>query len=156
MTKDFAFRVAVTLIAVFIAATLLLNYQFSVPVEAAPALIPTPVASINIASDLPKTLRFVEGTAITADTRYCLPAAQGDFIDLQYLIDQGASVNTTTLTLQYSNIDSTYETGPAIVSANVADANGLAQYALFGSQACVYADVANSNAVTLTVVGVAK
>lgn len=156
MTKDFAFRIGLTIITVLIAVTLLLDYQFSGPVEAAPALAPTPVAGINVASDLPKVLRFVEATAITVDTRYCQPAAQGDFIDLQWIIDQGASVNTTTVTLDYSNISGTYETGPTVVSANAADANDLAQYALFGANACVYFNVTNSNPVTVTAVGVAK
>lgn len=46
--------------------------------------------------------------------------------------------------------------GATIVSANAADADALAQFAVYGRYTNVYADVTNTNPVTITVIGVAK
>jgi len=79
-------------------------------------------------------------------------------MDLQWGIDQTllTTMNTTTLKLQFSNDGVNWIDGASFVSANVADANDMQQYAIFGRYARVYADVSNTNPLTLTVIGVAK
>lgn len=92
---------------------------------------------------------------VTADTRVCFDLSNYNKVDLQWIIDQG-TVNTTTLKLQWSNNNADYEDTATVVSANAADAHSGQQYHLFGQHNCVFADVANSNALGLKVYGVAK
>ena len=47
-------------------------------------------------------------------------------------------------------------TSQEIAENNVTDTNDLQQFQLFGRHACVYADVTNTNPVTITVLGVVK
>lgn len=76
-------------------------------------------------------------------------------IDLQWIIDM-ATINTSTLKLQWSNDNSNWVDGPTIQSTVVADANTMQQYQTFGRYARVNLDVAGSQPVTLTIIGVAK
>jgi len=76
-------------------------------------------------------------------------------LDLHYVIDQGTT-NTVTIKLQYSNDGSNWADGAAIVSANVADANEMVQKYNVGAYTRLYATLANSNPITITVIGLAK
>jgi len=127
--------------------------------NAAPAAAITPVSFSGQSGDTAK-LTFFNGN-ITADTRVCFDLSNYSKLDLQYVIDQN-TVNTTTLSLQWSNDhnpstgNGNYEAQATIVSANAADAHGGNQYLTAGQYNCVLADVANSNALGLKVLGVAK
>jgi len=89
--------------------------------------------------------------AVAADGRgLCVSAGQYNLADIQYSINQ-SDTNTITLKLQHSNNGTAYVDGSSIVSANTADASGMVQLQNFGSQTCVYADVANTNPVTVAV-----
>lgn len=92
---------------------------------------------------------------VTADTRVCFDLSNFNKVDLQWIIDQG-TVNTTTVKLQWSNNNANFEDTATVANANAADATGGQQYHLFGQHNCVFADVANSNALGLKVYGVAK
>lgn len=128
-------------------------------VSAAPAeAVITPVSNNNSNSGV-RSQTFFSG-AITADTHACYDLGAYDVMDLQYQIDQG-TVNTVTLSIQYYNIPlgpsiPVYEDGATVVSANVADAHGFQQVGIFGRWTCVFADVANSNSLTLRVIGQLK
>ena len=126
---------------------------------AAPAAAPTPVAAVQ-RSPAPEFPQFFRTKVITVDSRSdCFEVPDYAVVDLQYLIDQTAvagAPNTTTLKLQFSNDLVTYIDGTNVVSGNAADASDLQQYQLFGRHTCVYADVTNSNPLTLTVNGVVK
>lgn len=124
------------------------------PVQAAPPAAPTPIA-VN-ARDLARVMNFMLARQITTNTRECQIAGVHEVADIQYVIDQAAATNTLTLTLQYSNDNSHFTSGPDIVAANTADADSLAQYAVFGQYACINATVANTNPVTVTVIGLGK
>jgi hypothetical protein len=65
-------------------------------------------------------------------------------------------VNTTTLKLQFSNDGVNWTDGATIASAIAEDGAVLSQQAVFGKFARVYADVSNTNPVTLTVLGILK
>jgi hypothetical protein len=79
-----------------------------------------------------------------------------DSLDLQYVIDQPTTVNTTTIKVQWSNDNSNWSDGPTIVSANAADADSMIQVANMGRYTRLYATVSNTETVELTVLGIAK
>lgn len=93
---------------------------------------------------------------LAADTRStCYETAKYTVADVQYLIDQEA-VNTTTLTIQYTNDQVTFVDGGTVVSANAADASGMVQLGTFGRYSCFYANVTNTEDLTVTVNAVFK
>jgi len=127
--------------------------------QAAPAAAPTPVAAVQ-RSPAPEFPLFFNGKVLTADTRSsCFDVPDYAVVDLQWIVDQtivDAAANTTTLTLQWSNDNANYVNGVAVASNVITDTDDLQQFQLFGRHACVYADVSNTNPVTLTVLGVVK
>jgi hypothetical protein len=104
--------------------------------------------------------------AVTFDAADSINADEGtsgmqlagyDTLDIQYVVDQAdAATNTTTVTLQWSNDNSNWSDGPALVSANSADADGMLQVANMGRYTRIYYNVTNSNAMTWTVKAIAK
>lgn len=127
--------------------------------QAAPAAAPTPVAAVQ-RSPAPEFPLFFNAKVLTADTRSsCFDVPDYAVVDLQWIVDQtivDAAANTTTLTLQWSNDNANYVNGVAVASNVITDTDDLQQFQLFGRHACVYADVSNTNPVTLTVLGVVK
>ena len=122
---------------------------------AAPAADPTPVVS-GFSQRSPTELTWLSDVATTADggsTPQLVSAWQA--VDIQYNIDQG-TVNTVTLKLQFSNDGTNWTDGATLVSGNAADASVLSQAAVFGKWARVYADVTNTNPVTITAIGIMK
>jgi hypothetical protein len=153
MNKRFSLGIAVIVFAVAIVAG---SFLLPAPaVQGAPHAIPTPITQ-SPRTAAPKVINFwSSATGLTSDTRSCVNIAGYNTLDLHYVIDQG-TVNTTTLTLQFSNISGAYVNGLAVVTANAADTADLKQYNVFGNEVCLYADVVNSNAWTITAVGIAK
>lgn len=126
------------------------------PAAAAPQAVPTPVSVTLPAADNYVTVAPWSATAITADTTStCYDVARYSVVDVLYSIDQ-TDVNTVTLTSKWSIDGTTLVSGVNIVASNAADATDMAQLQVFGRYFCVLADVANSNAVTLTLQAIAK
>ncbi len=127
--------------------------------QAAPSFAPTPVAAVQ-RSPAPEFPTFFNAKVLTADTRSdCFEVPDYSIVDLQYIVDQtivAAAANTTTLTLQWSNDNANYVNGLAVATNNVTDTSDLQQFQLFGRHACIYADVTNTNPVTITALGVVK
>ncbi len=121
---------------------------------AAPAAIPTPV-SITPGSGAPQLVTLFNANVSTADGGGSAAVIAGEKVDLQWLIDQTA-VNTVTLKLQFSNDSTNWIDGATFVTNNAADAGDMQQYAVFGRYLRAYADVTNSNPVTVTVIGLVK
>ena len=145
-------------VAVVLFAALVLSMTGPANVTAAPSAAPTPV-SVNHAGTFADVPVFWSTQVVTADGGSNAQNIQNhQVVDLQWGIDQTllTTMNTTTLKLQFSNDGVNWIDGASFVSANVADANDMQQYAIFGRYARVYADVSNTNPLTLTVIGVAK
>lgn len=145
-------------VAVLLFAVLVLSIGGPANVTAAPAAIPTPV-SVNHSGSFADVNNFYVTSVITADGGSNAQNIQNHQVaDLQWVIDQTllTTMNTTTLKLQFSNDGSNWIDGATFVTANVADAGDMQQYAIFGRYARVYADVSNTNPLTVTVIGVAK
>ena len=147
--------------AVLLVASLLAVFALvpTTGTQAAPSFAPTPVAAVQ-RSPAPEFPVFFRGNVLTADTRSsCFEVPDYSVVDLQYLIDQTlveTTANTTTLTIQFSNDLVTFVDGVNAVTDNAADASGLVQLQLFGRHTCVYANVSNTQPVTVTVLGVVK
>lgn len=141
-----------------IALTLML---VSLPIQAAPAAVPTPIAAPG-AAGTPQNIVFWTVQRLTADTQsnpLQLPAYNR--LDLQYTIDQLANpatgeVNTVTVRFRTSCDGQNWDSGLAIVTANAADATAVNSFANFCRYQAIYADVTNTEPVTITVIGVAK
>jgi hypothetical protein len=146
------------LIVGFVAVALLVGSLVGIQpntVQGAPAAIPTPITQF-MRQPAPKVINFWStATALTADTRSCVNIDGYNTLDLHWIIDQG-TVNTTTLTLQFSNITDSYVNGVAVATNNAADSTDLNQFQVFGRNVCLHANLTNSNAFTLTAVGLAK
>lgn len=147
--------------ALFLIASMLTVFALA-PVQAAnpqPLQAPTPVAAVQ-RSPAPEFPTFFSAKVLTADTRSsCFEVPDYAVVDLQYIVDQtivDLAANTTTLTLQWSNDNVNFVNGLAVATNNITDTTDLQQFQLFGRHACVYADVTNTNPVTLTVLGVVK
>lgn len=125
------------------------------PVQGAPLSAPTPITQ-SVWNGEPKILPFWSAASLTADARSaCFNVGGYGTLDLHYIIDQGTT-NTTTVNLQFSNVANSYVSGLAMVSANAADATDLKEFNVFGDRVCLYADVTNSNALSITAVGLVK
>lgn len=152
---------ATAVAAVVLVASLLAVFAMvpSGSTQAAPSFAPTPVAAVQ-RSQAPEFPTFFNAKVLTADTRSdCFEVPDYAVVDLQYTVDQtlvALAPNTTTLTLQFSNDNVSFVNGLAVATNNITDTTDLQQFQLFGRHACVYADVTNTNPVTLTVLGVVK
>ena len=123
---------------------------------AAPAPAPTPVSATDSGGNN-AVVTFWSGEALTATGASSVQNVMDvERVDLQTTIDQGTTPNTVTLKLQFSNDGTNWIDGATVVSANVADAGAMQQYALFGRYARLYATAGNSESVTVTAIGVAK
>lgn len=156
MRKNIA--ILLTIVALLVIG-LLSSLQYTAPVTAAPfAAPPTPVAGItDKVNNDPALIIYSAPLTITTDTRYCStgPTGRYDTMDLQYVINQGV-VNTTTLKVQYSNDQRRWIDGANVVATNNSDTSGLIQIPVFGWWTCLYADVTNSNGISLTLIAVGK
>lgn len=156
MKRDVLFAVGSILIVVMLMVAVTLIGGNDVPVEAGPLAAPTPLVTGYNTSSPYYPVTFWSSQVITADggsTVFVLPKYEA--LDLQYNIDQ-TDVNTVTLKLQHSNDAVNWTDGLTLVSDNGADASALQQYTNFGIYTRVYADVTDSDTVTVTAIGVAK
>lgn len=155
--KAFAVLLAVALMLVFGAVVALQPAgNVNAAPDGAPAFAPTPVSATDSGgnNDL---ATFWSSEALTATGTSSVQNVQNyERIDLQYVIDQGATPNTLTVKLQFSNDNTNWVDGATIVTDNAADANVMQQFAVFGRFARLHATAGNSESVTVTANGVLK
>lgn len=146
----------ITLLALFTFSLLVL----STPTNAAPPAAPTPVADFLVPAVQPRAFNFETVTAITADANTTGVDVLGlGAVDIQYVIDHVPSgeVQTTTLTVQYSNDNSNWVSGVALVSSSAADGTSITRVPVFGRWMRINKDVSsNSIAVTTTLTAVGR
>lgn len=122
----------------------------------APAAAPTPVSVTRPAGEGFITFTPFNAAVLTADTTAsCADIGKYSVADVLYSIDQG-TVNTTTLTTQWSIDGTTLATGINVVATNAADATDMTQVQVFGRYLCLLANVTNSNPITITAQVLAK
>lgn len=144
-------------VAVSVVFTALVMFSLNtVSTQAAPAFAPTPVAAPD-AAGIGVAFSSQTATALTADTNTAsVDLLRYKTLDVEYVIDQG-TVNTTTITLQYSIDGSAWTDGVAVVTSNAADVTALTvRLPVFGRYIRFSQDVATSSPVTITLSGVAR
>ena len=123
--------------------------------QAAPPAAPTPLANV-VNQDSGRFLIFQTATALTADTNTTgRQIMEFDTLHVGVLIDHG-TLNTTTVTVQWSNDNTNWDDGPAVVSNNAADAYEIVPLPIFGRYVRFKQDLSNSNSITITLNAVAK
>lgn len=143
------------LIVLLLLVALVGQFSPTADVQAAPPAAPTPVANI-LQSQKAVFFRFQPTTAITADTNTgAIDVMDFNSLDVSHTIDQG-TVNTTTLTIQYSNDGSNWDDGLALASNNAADVTDITRVPVFGRYMRVKQDVTNSNSITITLLAVGR
>lgn len=139
-----------------VAVLLALGWLQSGPVAASPALAPTPVADTIGGSSDGRFFNFQTATALAADTNTGgVEVLPFDALDVQYVIDHGTA-NTTTLTVQYSNDNSNWVNGVALVSASAADGSDITRVPVFGRYMRVNQNVSTTDTITITLNAVGR
>lgn len=150
-----AYKMFFPLVGIVLVALALVGLSLLTPAAPISAdTVPTPISVQHPGSPYVNVV-FVPTTAQAASTNGSgiqLPSYKA--LDIQFVIDQ-TDVNTATLTLQYSNDNSNWSDGPAIVSNNAADADGMVQTANMGRYSRIISTLANTNPVTITVTALA-
>jgi len=127
--------------------------------SASPPLAPTPVANI-LASDQAAFFRIQPALMLTADTNTSGRDVLGfNSLDIQYIVDVDANaVNTTTLTIQYSNDNTNWDNGVALgtLDAATGDHNDITRIPIFGRYVRINQDVTNTDDITITLLAVGR
>ena len=127
----------------------------SQPAGAAPPAAPTAVANL-VTSNGRQLFEPMNIKAIAADfNTEAMDVSAYSWADVAYLIDQGTT-NTTTVTIQFSNDKVTWVSGPAVVSANAADASDITRFPLFGQYMRFNVNVTGSDRITWTISALAR
>lgn len=152
--KSLYLSVVVAILFMALAAFSLLS--ISTPTQAAPPAAPTPLANFIVDGVQPAAFTLQAATALTTDTNTAaVDVLRLGAIYLQYVVDQG-TVNTATLTIQYSNDNLNWFNGVPIVSANAADATDGVILPLGWRWVRVNQDLTNSNPLTITLLAVGR
>lgn len=148
-----------TLAAVALLLTGMLLSALNMPATAAPPIAPTPV-SAGRSGELPVVATLMDGQVLTDDARGgCLYTAMYEKADVQYVVDQSGT-NTVTLMMQHTNdtpgaAGTQYADGPTVASG-ATDEVGMQQVNVYGAWSCIYADVTNTDTLTITVKALLK
>jgi hypothetical protein len=122
----------------------------ALPQAAPPATadtVPTPVAIMNPSSDATVVTFFDTISGMVDAGSSGLQLSTFEYCNYQWITDQEifhGVPTTTTLTVQWSMDNSTWSDGPALVSNNVADGDGIVQVPNLGRYTRVYKDVTAS------------
>jgi hypothetical protein len=141
-------------VAVLLGLALLVGALLPAMSQPAQALSVTPVANLVYSPDR-NYFDVYDTTTIAADTySKILDISAQEWCDFQYVVDQeidGTDPNTTTVTIQFSNDRTNWVDGPALATANVADASDMTRLPLFGQYMRFKMDVDNSYTPTWTI-----
>lgn len=143
------------LLGVLAIALILLFVGVALPVsQAAPPAAPTPVANLLVHKSAPTLVTLASASGITATQAFASKQiGNGTTADVQYVITQGSPANTATITIQYSNDNVNWVSGPALVTSNSTSTTDLTPIAIFGFYQRISMTLAATNTVTVTVIG---
>ena len=160
MTSNRKYLIASVAFAALLFAAFALAFQGTASAaNPGPLAAPTPV-SVTGNTGRGQAAVLWQAKVITEDTATgAMDILNYSKADVQWLVDQTAvagAPNTTTVKLQFSNNGVNWIDGPALAANSAADTNDMQQYAVFGRYARVSPTFANTQPVTVTVIGVAK
>jgi hypothetical protein len=105
------------------------------------------------AQGTPVPVTIWNNNRITADTRSNAQELRNySRSDIQITLVQGGTVNTTTVRLDRSNSGFAWATGATLLDASAISTTVVVSSNLIGRYGSIYADVSNSQPVTLTVI----
>lgn len=146
-----------------ISALAFVSLQMVSGVQAAPPLAPplapppapTPISNL-VSSDkaLNVTWLSVSGVVTNGNTT-SRQLNTYEWVDIQSTIDQ-STTNNLTITAQFSNDDSNWDSGPSFVANNSADATDITRLPIFGRYMRFSYAVTGTDRVTITLIGLAK
>jgi hypothetical protein len=152
--KTFRVLVVVAALCLALLAGALVSGTGPVPVGAAPPAAPTPVDNLVYSPDR-NYFDLYDTKTVAADTHTpIMDISAQEWCDIEYVVNQdidSSGVNTTTVTLEFSNDRSNWVDGPALVSNNAADASDMTRLPLFGQYMRFKMDVDNSYTPTWTI-----
>lgn len=154
VARLFAVAVMAMLIGVFS-----LSLLFGSPTQAAPPAAPTPVADLLIPAGRATAFSIQTITGLIADNNTTgIEVMNLGAVDIQYVVDHVASgeVNTTTLTVQYSNDNSNWVSGVALVTDSAVDGTSITRVPVFGRYMRINQNVTNTTLVTTTLTAVGR
>jgi hypothetical protein len=143
----------VLLIAVLLGLALLVGALLPVATQPVQALSVTPVANLVYSPDRNYFDLFDEVTVATTTHTSIVDISAQEWCDFEYAVDQeidGAGVNTSTVTIEYSNDHTNWIDGPALVSDNVADASDMTRLPIFGRYMRVEVSTTSTSTATPT------
>lgn len=137
------------LISVLLASTL--------PVQPAHASPSFPGGSTRTANGTYGPVILFEGVGITQSQKgYVWYMGAFDRVDVQYVMVAMSGTNTTTLQLLHSLNNTNWATGATLFSNVLAAGTDITQTFNFGAQTVVSLTLANTNPITVTVLGLFK
>lgn len=119
-----------------------------------PLAAPTPVSEPRGAASA-TVAELASGRVITGDVRLgCVDSRAANKLDVFYALTTG-TVNTATITLQHINTNpnaagAVFADGPDVATNVVTDTTAMQQVQAFGAWTCIFVDVTNTEAITLT------
>jgi hypothetical protein len=120
----------------------------------AQALSVTPVANLTYSPDRNYFEIYANKTVATDTHSIPVDISAQEWCDVEYAVTQeidGADVNTTTVTIEYSNDKTNWIDGPALVSNNAATAADMTRVPVFGRFMQFEMDVTNTATPTWTI-----
>jgi hypothetical protein len=143
----------VLLIAALLGLALLVGALLPVATQPVQALSVTPVANLVYSPDRNYFDLFDEVTVATTTHTSIADISAQEWCDFGYAVDQeidGAGVNTSTVTIEFSNDRTNWIDGPALVSDNVADASDMTRLPIFGRYMRVEVSTTSTSTATPT------
>lgn len=125
-----------------------------------PVAGPTPISEPRGAINA-SVVELAAARVITGDVRLgCIDSVAANKLDVLYGLTVG-TVNTATITLQHTNLNPSvagalFADGPDVATNVVTTTTGMQQVQAFGAWTCVFADVTNTNTLTITVNALVK
>lgn len=146
------------LLGVVAIALILLFVGVALPVsQAAPPAAPTPVANlISTGRDVTLVTLASLSSVSTTQAVTAKQLGNGTKADVQYVITQGSPANTATITLQYSNDNTNWVSGPALVSSNTSSTTDMTQVAIMGYYQRISMTLAGTSTVTVSVIAAVR
>lgn len=146
------------LLGVLAIALILLFVGVALPVsQAAPPAAPTPVANlISTGRDVTLVTLASLSSVSTTQAVTARQLGNGTKADVQYVITQGSPANTATITLQYSNDNTNWVSGPALVSSNTSSTTDMTQMAIMGFYQRISMTLAGTSTVTVSVIAAVR
>lgn len=146
------------LVSIIFTALVMVSLDTVGTIQAAPPAAPTPVADFLMPVKNAAAFPFQAETRLTGDTNTtAIDVMNMSAVDISYTtVHTGGEVNTTTLTVQYSNDNTNWTNGLALATSNATAATSITRVPVFGRYMRINQDTSNAFAITVTLLAVGR